>query len=288
MSEPLLGRLGDLFSKQPWYKLPTLLAVPILIEMRNKLRAENLFDTEEPPMKQRDPSAPVLEAAKEARLIDGTWNDVGCPAMGAAGRRFGRNFPLEHTFPDTANLLNPNPREVSRKLLTRTAFQPASFLNLLAAAWIQFMVHDWFMHIKSAKESIDIPVGPDDPWPEKPMRVPRTLPDPAPAGSTRPPAYANISTHWWDASQIYGYDPVTARKLRTGAGGNLRIGADGRLVIDPETGLELTGFTDNVWIGLSMLHASVRPGTQRYLRDVQGILSKLDRRRTVPEGQTGQ
>ncbi len=29
-------------------------------------------------------------------------NDLHFPKMGAAGRRFGRNFALEHTFPDTA------------------------------------------------------------------------------------------------------------------------------------------------------------------------------------------
>ena len=39
--------------------------------------------------------------------------------MGAANRRFGRNFPLDQTAPDPANLLNPSPREVSRTLLTR-------------------------------------------------------------------------------------------------------------------------------------------------------------------------
>ena len=39
--------------------------------------------------------------------------------MGAVGCRFGRNVPLEHTRPDTANLLVPNPRVVSRELMTR-------------------------------------------------------------------------------------------------------------------------------------------------------------------------
>ena len=46
-------------------------------------------------------------------------------------------------------LLEPNPRLVSRELLTRKEFKPATTLNLLAAAWIQFEVHDWFSHGKS-------------------------------------------------------------------------------------------------------------------------------------------
>ena len=68
--------------------------------------------------------------------------------MGAAGIRFGRNVPLKDTFPDIANMMNPSPRRVSLELLTRTTFQPATILNVIAAAWIQFMVHDWFVHKK--------------------------------------------------------------------------------------------------------------------------------------------
>jgi len=71
--------------------------------------------------------------------------------------------PLEHVFPDTANLLNPNPRLVSRELMTRDQFKPVTILNLLAAAWIQFMVHDWFVHKQSALEDgIDVPPASGD------------------------------------------------------------------------------------------------------------------------------
>ena len=80
------------------------------------------------------------------------------------------------------------------------------------------------------------------------------MPDPAPAGSTRPPAYANLNSHWWDASQIYGSDADTAAKLRTKIGGKLRIEPTGLLPVDPETGVNFSGFTDNWWIGLAMLH----------------------------------
>ena len=33
-------------------------------------------------------------------MIDGTFNDLDDPVMGSTGSRFGRNFPLEHTFPE--------------------------------------------------------------------------------------------------------------------------------------------------------------------------------------------
>ena len=244
----------SLRTKRPWYKLPTVLAIPHLIRMRNELRRKNLHDTEEPPLAKRSESEPLPPDVAETRTADGSYNDLGCPHMGAAGRRFGRNFPLEHTRPDTANLLNPNPREVSRALMTRDTFKPAEILNLLAAAWIQFMVHDWFVHKSADGRRIDIPIAPEDTWPDKAMRIRATEPDPAPAGSTRPPAYANLNSHWWDASQIYGTDAATAMKLRSGTGGKLKLTESGRLFLDPESGIEITGFTDNAWIGLSMLH----------------------------------
>src|SRR4029078_9958356 len=104
---------------------------------------------------------------------------------------------------DARTLLVPNPRLVGRELMTRDQFQPATILNLLAAAWIQFMVHDWFVHKRSAPpDGIDIPLPPGDDWFVPPLRVPRSVPDAAPAGSTRPPAYSNPNSHWWDASQV--------------------------------------------------------------------------------------
>jgi hypothetical protein len=256
MPENLLGRIGDfLHGRRPWYELPKLLAMPRLIEIRNQLRRENLHDTEEPPFVKQPIPADLDPTLREGRTIDGSYNDLNYPPMGCANRRFGRNVPLEHTFPDTANLMIPSPRAVSRELMTRDEFQPATILNLLAAAWIQFMVHDWFVHKRSTiADGVDIPLASGDDWPESRMRIPRSVPEPAPPGSTRPPAYANPNSHWWDGSQIYGSDPATAAKLRSGEGGKLKLEATKLLPVDPETGAHLSGFTDNWWIGLAMLH----------------------------------
>jgi hypothetical protein len=149
----------------------------------------------------------------------------------------------------------PSPRVVSRELMTREQFVPATILNLLAAAWIQFMVHDWFVHKRSTpEEGVDIALPPGDNWPGGRMRIPRSVPDAAPAGSKRPPAYVNANSHWWDGSQIYGCDNETCAKLRTGEGGKLKVEPTNLLPVDPVTGLNLTGFNDNWWIGLAMLH----------------------------------
>jgi hypothetical protein len=249
----LIGRLTDLL-KRPWYERPRLLAIKELIDFRNDLREKNLHDTEEPAMARQDIPANLDPAVRAGRSIDGSFNDLHVPAMGAMGRRFGRNFPLKDVFPDTANLLVPSPRTVSVELMTRGAFQPATVLNLLAAAWIQFMVHDWFVHKRSKTQSIHIPIQPGDTWGAPEMTVPRTEVDPAPAGSKRPPAYANQNSHWWDSSQVYGCDKDIAAKVRSKIGGKLRIEPTGLLPVDPETGVHFSGFTDNWWIGLAMLH----------------------------------
>ena len=108
----------------------------------------------------------------------GPTTTSACPRMGSAGIRFGRNVPLNEAFPDTANLMNPSPRRVSLELLTRDTFQPATILNVIAAAWIQFMVHDWFVHKKGTwSHTHDIPVDDGDSWHERPMRVPKTPAD---------------------------------------------------------------------------------------------------------------
>src|SRR5687767_10519314 len=112
MADELFDKLGDLLKKKPWYELPRLLADGRLVAMRTELRKKNLHDTEEPPEPRQEIPADLDPALRAGRSVDGTHNDLNFPKMGAAGRRFGRNFPLEHTFPNTAKLMTPNPRVV--------------------------------------------------------------------------------------------------------------------------------------------------------------------------------
>ncbi|MGH2400829.1 MAG: peroxidase family protein, partial [bacterium] len=159
----------SIVSDKDWYDLPYPAAAAKLIEARDELRQKNLHDTEDPPLETRD--APAGPEGQSSRTNDGTYNDLRCPRMGSAGVRLGRNVPLSETMPDTANLLNPNPRTVSLELMTRTTFQPAEIVNVIAAAWIQFMVHDWFQHKKGVwTHTHDIPLAAADTWHERPMR----------------------------------------------------------------------------------------------------------------------
>ena len=246
----LVNQIGD---NLIWYRLPKILGLIALIRLRNELREDNLFDVENPPLTKNLNPDQVPAEKVNARTFDGTYNDLEYPQMGAAGAKLGRNFPLDRVHPDLKNLMNPNPRVISQKLLARQEFQPVKFMNLWAASWIQFQVHDWFAH-KPGKieDSHEIPLEASDSWAEPPMLVPRTPPEES-AAANQPPTYANLNTHWWDGSQVYGSDEQTARKLRTGTDGKMKLGDEALLPLDIE-GVELVGFADNWWIGLSMLH----------------------------------
>ena len=237
-----------------WDKLPRLLAVPTLIGLRNRLRERNLYDTGRGPLDRPDVSDHPRYLA--ARTLDGTFNDLDDPLMGSLGSRFGRNVPLEFTVREPDDLLlEPNPRLVSRELLTRDTFQPATTLNLLAGAWIQFEVHDWFSHGKNEPDAPwTIPLEDGDPWPQSPMQIPRTRRDPSASGDG-PPTFVTDDTHWWDGSQIYGRDPAFADALRSGEHGKLRVDEHGLPPRDLEAHVDLTGVAGNFWVGLALLHS---------------------------------
>ena len=208
-----------------WAKLPVPLAVVLLVGERIKLRSENLHDTDMLPTLPQPP--PVQSGPLTNRSHDGTFNDLSYPAMGSVGRRFGRNVPNEETHPDPMpELMTPNPRTVSRELLTRERFQPAESLNMLAAAWIQFMTRDWFTHGKGNKANpIVVPLPPGDDWWQDPMLIPSTVPDPSRPADARsaPPTHVNFSTPWWDGSQIYPSDAALQQATRAGVGGKLAL-----------------------------------------------------------------
>src|SRR5579859_3726312 len=145
----------SLDQKTGWDRFPLLIGLMVLLGLRIVLRARNLYDTTGVKVSSKDRPLPGEQGACyiTARTADGAYNDLAHPTMGSVGTRFGRNVPLQHAYPDEATVLTPNPRAVSLELLTRDTFQPVTTLNMLAAAWVQFMVHDWFSHGKNQKEN---------------------------------------------------------------------------------------------------------------------------------------
>lgn len=259
-----------------WPRLPKVIGLAVLVGLRHQLRTSNLYAAEPAPV---PPTGPVgIGNYLGARTRDGSYNDLSDPRMGAVGCRFGRNVPPEHSYPESAQqLLDPNPRLISRALLTRDSFQPATTLNLLAAAWIQFEVHDWFAHGSVPTQPWVVPLLDDDPWPERPMRVERTPPDPHPS-PVGPPAFVTQESHWWDASQIYGTTPAFACALRAPDGGKLRIDVSGLPPPEVEATADLTGTAGNFWVGLALLHSL-------FMREHNAICDHLARKYPYLTGQ---
>ncbi|MFE7559765.1 peroxidase family protein [Kitasatospora sp. NPDC057500] len=258
-----------------WDRLPVLPGLLTLLGLRIRLRQRNLYDTGQLPAVDPPTAGPPSAGHRVNRTADGSHNDLGDPAMGMAGTRFGRNVPLDRIAPATAEdvLSRPSPREVSRALLTRHELVAAETVNSLVAAWLQFMIRDWFSHGTSPVDRPwEVPLLDDDPWPERPMRIMRTPDDPtrdpqAPAGT--PDTRVNVSSHWWDASQVYGSSEEEQRLLRTGESGRLHVRDDGRLPPNADPARDpsrIPGF----WLGLAMMQ-------QLFAREHNAICDHLHR-----------
>ncbi len=267
----IMGWLTDLVGKNyrdevwtNWYRKRLYTGVLTLAYMREKLNRENLKSTYPGGAKvgfQPDGLTPP-EGVTHFRTADGSWNNLDDPKEGAAGTRFPRNVANSAIQPaGDEELLSPDPRLISRKLLTRgEQMAEVPFLNLLAASWIQFQNHDWITHGENlSRELIEIPLAVDDParirYRQTRMFVGRTQPDPTrrASGEETPVTFINEVTHWWDGSQIYGSDQETQDRLRSGEGGKLRLAGDQTLPLDNK-GVEDSGMVRNWWVGLAMLH----------------------------------
>ncbi|MCG5511707.1 peroxidase family protein [Ectothiorhodospira shaposhnikovii] len=268
--ERLLGTLTTrLARRRPWFQWPFFIAMAMIVGHRVNLRRHNLTDTQTVP-----PPVPPNQDfdVRGMRTADGSYNDMSEPWMGMTGTRFARNMPPEAAFGEVPpRLYEPSPRLISNALLARREFIPVPHLNVLAAAWIQFMVHDWLSHGPNNKNEPphDIPLPEGDDWPEGKMTVLRAHADTRhPQDQGLPDAYTNVETSWWDASQIYGSSLERQRLVRTdpttGAfleDGKLGVQPDGALPIEgktqhgkPTKDLELAGVNGNWWVGLSVLH----------------------------------
>lgn len=202
----------------------------------------------------------------KARSADGTCNVVDMPYVGASGVAFGRNVSPEFIDKDAADkLMTPNPAVVSKTFFTRDEFKPVPFLNMLAAVWIQFMNHDWMTHgrnLETNPYAVKVP-GAED---KEVERTKENAQSPHQYKHEFGKTSLNEVTHWWDASQIYGSSQDQQNAVRSFSRGKLRTRVvNGREVLPARAdfvmetnkqnqGDEVTGFKDNWWMGLSMLH----------------------------------
>ena len=178
------------------------------------------------------------------------WARWDRPSGATCRRNYGRNLHDE-----------PSPILVSQQLLHRDTFLPARSLNLLAAAWIQFQVHDWVDHARyplGQATDVRVPLLPGMTWsnvpggpPEQEMRIAGNIPFEGPGHNPMSPVFPNATTPWWDGSEVYGSAVDQTNKLRDGA--KLRLTPQGYLP-DDASGQTITGFNESWWLGLGSMH----------------------------------
>jgi hypothetical protein len=193
------------------------------------------------------------------------------------------------------------------------SYRKAPFFNVLAAFWIQFMTHDWFSHLEEGRDDqthvmtslgcvtervggVERPISPERAA-ELGCRRDDKMEAALIAEASQPPTFKydgadrlqrsykttrNNVTAWWDASQIYGYDERSRRRVRRDPTDSAKLamqpaggGASDRLGYLPEfhpacapvapaaqcdpiqpewAGQEAAAFPDNWSIGMSFYH----------------------------------
>jgi len=182
-------------------------------------------------------------------------------------------------------------------------YKAAPALNVLGAFWIQFMTHDWFSHLEAGHNAAELTAlgcaMRQEDGQEMPLagderdrlgcrpgdRIDRALIADASDPGTfthdgeRHPNRAykttrNTVTAWWDASQLYGYDTDSRRRVHRDPGDPARLtmtqvaavegNGDRREYLSPFaagdpiaaqwSGQEATAFPDNWTVGLSFFH----------------------------------
>jgi hypothetical protein len=122
-------------------------------------------------------------------------------------------------------------------------YKKAPFFNVLAAFWIQFMTHDWFSHLEEGHNQAELmamgcatqradngarPLTPEEVQalgcrPEDRIDTSYVAEDSVPTTFTYKgreylsrahKTTRNTVTAWWDASQIYGYDEISRRRVK--------------------------------------------------------------------------
>ncbi|MCD7451748.1 Alpha-dioxygenase 2 [Datura stramonium] len=229
-----------------WHRLPVLLGLAYLGLRRHLHQRYNLLHVGKVNGKKYDKEEFTY------RTADGTCNDPVDHLVGSQGTFFGRNMP-----PSTSSygLLEPHPVTVATKLLERRKYTDCGGqFNVIACAWVQFMIHDWNDHMEDTEQvelraPQDVAAG----CPLKSFKFLKTKKLPTGSPDLKF-GHLNSRTPWWDGSVIYGNNKEGMIRVRTFKDGKLRVSGDGLLEHD-DNGIPISGDVRNHWAGYSLLQA---------------------------------
>ncbi|KAG2710341.1 hypothetical protein I3760_04G022600 [Carya illinoinensis] len=231
-----------------WHRLPVFLGL-IYLAIRRRLHEEyNLFNVGRSPVGVR-----FNPMDYPYRTADGKYNDPFNEGAGSEGTFFGRNIlPVDQK----RKLMKPDPMVVATKLLARRKFtDTGKQFNMIAASWIQFMIHDWIDHLEDTKQiELTAPKEVASQCPLKSFKFYKTKEVPTGFYEIKEGGL-NIRTPWWDGSAIYGSNAERLQKVRTFKDGKLKIDSKNDLLLHDQDGTPVSGDVRNGWAGLSTLQA---------------------------------
>ncbi|KAH9790516.1 alpha-dioxygenase 1 [Citrus sinensis] len=207
-----------------WHRLPVFVGLFYLGPRRHLHQEYNLFNVGETPAGVRfNPGDYPYPTA------NGEYNDPFNEGAGSEGTFFGRNvLPADKKH----KLLKPDPVVVATKLLSRRSFiDTGKQFNTIAAAWIQFMIHDWIDHLEDTNQVE--------------LEAPREV-----AGKCPLSSFKFYKTKEAPRSQYATTTPVRSRSVTTTL-------VRSRTVTNDLPGYDsaVTGDVRNTWAGLSTLQA---------------------------------
>ena len=253
------------FGFESWEKRGFVRGQLELAHIRRRLNRHALQSTYDGLVGHQQGGQPRPPWTKQFRTATGAWT-TDDPMEGAAGTELQRSgrCPVEERRGRAEDGKLPDARLVSRLMLaSRGGRETVPFLNMLTVAWIQPQLHDWLSHAPAVPRegAFQVPLAENDPLREShgigALYVAKSASNPLPQRGKL--TYLNEVTHWWDASHLYGSDQAKQDELRQGSDGKslpdgkMRM-EDGLLPLDTTTGLEITGFGRNWWVGPSLFH----------------------------------
>ncbi|KAL2634211.1 hypothetical protein R1flu_005690 [Riccia fluitans] len=219
----LCVNFGDRFVK--WYKLPVFMGL-LYLELRRTLHQ------------------------KYNLIAVGPYDEN----PGDEGSFIGRN--MAQASPESIDLMDPHPAVVATKLLNRKEFSgTGTQFNMIAASWINFMVHDWIDHeVDEDHLQVVKLAAPEAVAAQCPLKSFKFQPSKEYQIGQGKVGFKNTRSSWWDASVIYGTNEESQRSVRTLRDGKLKLQEDGMLAVGKD-GISIIGDPRNPWMGVAVLQS---------------------------------
>mmetsp|Transcript_10143 Transcript_10143/g.15567 ORF Transcript_10143/g.15567 Transcript_10143/m.15567 type:complete len:895 (+) Transcript_10143:59-2743(+) len=235
--------LYDILPYSSWFTyvfFPTGL-IHLLVH-RYVLDKRNLYKASFKPIPEgyKQPTEPL-----PGRTDDGFGTDIKNPTTAMTGAPIGRNMVgLPKHLRDPHG--KPDVQMVAQRLLAREGFKPAADqFNILAASWIQAMVHDWIGHF-DGDDKVTLDKGAKNGCPFASFSFKNTkVRDDGNFESER--------SQWWDASFLYGNNVDQVKEARTFEGGKMKTSGKDHVLPERKDGTYLLGDNKNSWVGVALL-----------------------------------